>query len=547
MTRPILSLAAGLLTVVMILALPASAQEGKAEGQPAAEAKPEAAQAETPKAEAQPKPSKPDPKPEVKPEAEAKAPAAKPAAPSKPEAKPAEDKPATHTIKPELFKVEVSLKGNFESESMDEITIRPEAWTALKVAKAAAHGATVERGDVLVEFEVDDVDKAIDAQRRKVELAELTLKLAQENLKAMEALTPMSIEAAELSKQYADQDLARFHKIDRPMSEKIAEFDVESSQNYLDYQKEELRQLEKMYKADDLTEETEEIILRRARDMVKRYEFYLEQAKLYRDEMLEVRLPRAEKSIERSTKREGIDLARTKLALSVALNQARLEVESQKVSLGGDKERLDKLVADRQAMTIKAPNAGVVYYGRFKDGDWSGAASIADKLRKGGSVSANEIFMTVVKPRPIAIRAELPEKHLVEIRPGLRGKVQPTALPDVRLDATVASVTPVPVAAGKFEATIRVKLTADGESLMPGMSCSVKFMPYVNRRALTVPASAVSTDELDDQKHYVFLLTDGKQKKRQIQVGRKSGDKIEVLLGLEEGDQVVKEYPKDKK
>ena len=37
------------------------------------------------------------------------------------------------------------------------------------------------------------------------------------------------------------------------------------------YQKEELHQLEKMYKADDLTEETEEIILTRARHRLQTY------------------------------------------------------------------------------------------------------------------------------------------------------------------------------------------------------------------------------------------------------------------------------------
>ena len=172
----------------------------------------------------------------------------------------------------------------------------------------------------------------------------------------------------------------------------------------------------------------------------------------------------------------------------------------------------------------------------------------AAKLREGGSVAANEVFITIVKTRPMLIHTELPEKHLHQIRPGLRGKVQPTALPDLRLDATVASVSPLPISAGNLEATLRVNLPGEAEALVPGMSCSVKFIPYLNRRALTVPASAVSTDELDDQKHHVCLVTDdGEQKKRQVTVGKKTEDRVEILVGLEEGDEVVKEFPKDKK
>ena len=44
----------------------------------------------------------------------------------------------------------------------------------------------------------------------------------------------------------------------------MANFSVKSADNMLAYEKEELRQLEKMYKADDLVEETEEIVLKRA-------------------------------------------------------------------------------------------------------------------------------------------------------------------------------------------------------------------------------------------------------------------------------------------
>ena len=69
---------------------------------------------------------------------------------------------------------------------------------------------------------------------------------------------------------------------------------VKSSREYLDYTKEELRQLEKMYRSKDLTEETEEIILRRQRFQVESREQYLKEAELQRDQKLKVDLPRQE-------------------------------------------------------------------------------------------------------------------------------------------------------------------------------------------------------------------------------------------------------------
>ena len=73
------------------------------------------------------------------------------------------------------------------------------------------------------------------------------------------------------------------------MTVKSAEFMVKYYNFMLDYEKDELEQLEKMYEADDLTEETEEIVLKRQRNSVEFAEFSLENAKLSRDETLKVR------------------------------------------------------------------------------------------------------------------------------------------------------------------------------------------------------------------------------------------------------------------
>ncbi len=491
-----------------------------------------------------PKAEQPKPKPEAA-KPEAKQPKPKPEAAEK---KPAAEKPATHTVKPELLKIEVSLKGNFVAQSMSEIVVRPEAWASFKVVKAVDHGAAVQRGDVLAQFETEDIDKAIADQRAKLELAEVALAEAGENLKFLESSTPLDLASAERTKRMADEDYRRYLKVDRPLSVKSANFSVESSQNYLDYEKEELRQLEKMYKADDLTEETEEIILRRQRDAVKQQEHYLGLAKNRADETLNVTLPRLDESMKQSTQRMEFSRDKSTKTLPLALKRARLELDQLKVQKGKDDERLKDLLADREMMVIKAPAEGVVYYGQFKRGEWSGASSVAEKLEPGASITPKSVFMTVVKPRPMFIRIMVPEKNLHQFRTGLKGTVNPTGYPDLKLDATVTAIDAVPITAGSFEASLRINLDGRAEALMPGMSCNVKFVPYLKRNALTVPPSAVHTDELDEEKHYVCLLTkDGEQKKRSVTIGKKTEDKVEILVGVEAGDEVLKEFPKDKR
>ena len=544
MRRFILTLSMSLIVLAMIAAGQA-AEQGKSKSKAAAKKpEPAAEKSEPTKEKAKPAAKKAEEKPEEKPAAAAK-PAAKPAAgPARPSTPP---KPTTHTVKAGLLKIDVSLKGNFEPQSMKKVLIRPKAWATFKVLKAVKHGAEVEQGDVLVELEMEDIDQAIADQKAKLELAEVALTQAEETLRILEETTPLDLAAADRSKRQNDEDVKRFFKIDLPMSKKVANYNVEYSENYLEYQLEELRQLEKMYKADDLTEETEEIVLKRARDAVKRAEFYLEMDKIQRDETLEVRLPRLEESMNLSLVRQDLSLQQTKATLPLALRRSQLDLEKLKTQIRKDKERLEELEGDRKMMEIKAPTDGVVYYGEFKHGEWSGASTLADKLRPNGSITASSVFMTVVKPRPMVLRVKVPEKEIHLFRRGLRGTVQPTGYPDMRLAATVSKIDAIPFTAGSFYALLRVAVPEEADGLVPGMSCTAKFTPYLKKRTLIVPPSAVHTDELDDQKHYVMLVPEeGKPKKQSVTIGKKTKDKVEILDGLVAGDKVIKEYPKDK-
>ena len=189
--------------------------------------------------------------------------------------------PATVKVEKGPFKVEVDLTGVFESAKMSEVSIKPKAWAMPLVVESAVElGTPVKRGDILIELDREKIDKAIQDAEVEHSLGELALKHAEEEMPVLEKLLPLDLAAAERTKAQADEDLARFVEIDRPNSEKMAQFTVKSAVESLEYAKEELRQLEKMYRSKDLTEETEEIILRRTRFQVESSEVRLRQAEL---------------------------------------------------------------------------------------------------------------------------------------------------------------------------------------------------------------------------------------------------------------------------
>ena len=294
---------------------------------------------------------------------------------------------------------------------MTEVSIRPKAWVLpLVVERAIELGTPVKKGDILVEFDRDKIDKAIQDTEIENTLSDLALKQAEEELPILEKALPVDLTAAERSKTQADEDLKKFLEIDRSQSERNAQFMVKRSVEFLEYSKEELRQLEKMYRSKDLTEETEEIILRRQRFQVESSEFNLKEAELRRDQVLKVDLPRQEQRVRENAIKQSIDLEKARALLPLNVNQNRRAGQAQvRPRQVGRKTRRPSPRPRRVDRACAAD--GLVYYGRCERGHWSAAAT-APKLHKGGVIAPDEVFITIVAPRPVDIRATVDEKDL---------------------------------------------------------------------------------------------------------------------------------------
>ncbi len=137
-------------------------------------------------------------KPEKKEEPAAPAPAPKPAKEEPAHAPaPATPAPPTYTVKREPFKIQFELDGVFESRTMTEIIFHPEEWMNFTVLQAVEHGARVKKGDVLVEFDSEKIDKAIADLRTDQQIAEVALKQAEDQLSVLEKTTPLDLEASQ--------------------------------------------------------------------------------------------------------------------------------------------------------------------------------------------------------------------------------------------------------------------------------------------------------------------------------------------------------------
>src|SRR5262249_5140271 len=141
---------------------------------------------------------------------------------------------------------------------------------------------------------------------------------------------------AELALKHADEDLKYFNKVGKPEAEKKVHQYVKMVAFFLESEKEDLRQLEKMYKSKELTEETEKIILKRQQFWVDRMTYLFKQAEIDRDYTLKVTLPRQEKLLTDKVTLTTLALEKAKRTLAPQIN----EKEQALIKLRFDRDKI---------------------------------------------------------------------------------------------------------------------------------------------------------------------------------------------------------------
>jgi multidrug efflux pump subunit AcrA (membrane-fusion protein) len=442
-------------------------------------------------------------------------------------------KPKTAKVEKEKLTQTVTLKGVIEGEKGSELTLKPKVYAGpLVVKKAIEHGTTVKAGDVLVEFDLEKIDQQIKDAKTERESAVLALQMAELEAPLAEKQYAMDLAAAERDAKNAEDDFKKFKEIDRPLQVEAAEQALKSSAFFLETSRDELKQLSKMYKDKDLTEETEEIVLKRYKRTVEQNEFQFRAAKNRHEQLMKIDMPRRDIAAAEGVAKAQMALVKVKDVQSISQQLKKLSLAKMKADHAKSAERLADLEKDREAMTVKAPVAGMAYYGRTGKGSWLGGS-----LTVGGSVLFGDTFMTVVPVGKLTVRAEADEKEIIPLAVGNGGRVTPTSQPNVRLQAKIASLATAPMG-GKFE--VRADLLESKGKLVPGMTASMRVTTLTVADALTVPASAVH-DSDDGETKFVHLP--GKDRKQTVTVGITVGDRTQILSGLAAGDDILVSGP----
>jgi RND family efflux transporter MFP subunit len=217
-----------------------------------------------------------------------------------------------------------------------------------------------------------------------------------------------------------------------------------------------------------------------------------------------------------------------------ALDDAKAALESKKASYNGALQGARNLRASIQASEATMKLAGRQLRDTEIRAPFDGFVE-KRLVNTGELVKATTPVMTIVRLDPLKVTAEIPEKMVPWINTGRTVEVQVDAYPARRFNGKVSRLSPAVNASTRafpFEALVP---NADS-ALKPGTFARVHLESGKVDEVLTVPYAAL-------QYRYgvnrAFVLQGDKLAMRELSVGERLGDRIEVVSGLAAGDQVA--------
>lgn len=443
-----------------------------------------------------------------------------------------------YPVEPKKFSVVTSLEATFLPSQSAAIKINPEEWTDFTITSLVEHGSKVSKGSSLIDIDSRELGKKISALEKSIQLGELQLAQKKQDLQQLEITTPRSLEAYARSERETAEDLEHYISTHQALEVERAQRSVTRAEFSLASQEEELGQLLKMYGEDGKTEETEEIILKRARYYVEYARFSLESARKEADWELKTEIPRRLEAKKRAAENARIANAEAQQKLPRELRIKQQETAKAIEDHEEEKDKLAKLTADRAMMDITAPTDGIVYYGEIKDGKWSPDAA-AKLLQVGGKLRGHTTLMTIIPDKtPLQLHALAGEGQLAGTSIGATGYATTKNSPLKSFPVKVTSVATYPSTKGTFLTTLTAELPAD-MAVAPGTKASVKIITHSLDQALLVPLDYLKTEDNGD--HTVQVkLADGTTATRSVTVGVSNEKSAVVTGGIEQGQVLVK-------
>ena len=419
---------------------------------------------------------------------------------------------------------------------MRNASLKSEVEGSTTIISIVPEGTHVKEGDVVCELDASTLRDKETAQEIAVEKANALLGQANEDLAIQETQNTSDLSAAKLRIKLAKLDLAKFEMGEFPQQVADIKAELSTADANLTRFTESCsyirRLVQKGYKnqndleAEELNQKDAEFKLASAKEKLKVLETYTKERTLAE---LQANVTESELEIER-IRRKG----------NGQIIQFTAEQKARKLTYELEAKKFERLKAQIEACNIRATQDGQVVYANTRDGRSSDQVLI----EVGGAVRERQAIINLPDLDSMKVNARIHESRISMVHTGLPAKIKVDAYADEIFYGEVDAVASVPSSTSSFSRDIKeyeavIKILDDPEKvnkLRPGLTATIEILVERRDGVLQIPVQSVITI---GTKQFTFVVSGTSVVRKDITIGQTNERMIEVVSGLNEGDQVV--------
>lgn len=234
-------------------------------------------------------------------------------------------------------------------------------------------------------------------------------------------------------------------------------------------------------------------------------------------------------------------LERTRKQAISELAKARAKKLSTEAQSNIEQERIREYKDQIEKATMRAEIPGLVVYGGSGVRYWD-----SEPIKEGATVRERQTIITIPDTSSMAVKAKIHESAIKRVAKGQKATIHVDAFPDRELAGEVTKVAVLPDSEDRWmNPDLKVYetiITIDGnhEWLKPGMSAEVEILIETLENVLYIPIQSVVPW---GDKQVCYVLEGGTPQRRVVKTGELTVSFIQILEGLEEGEEVLVRPP----
>lgn len=343
-----------------------------------------------------------------------------------------------------------------------EYRVWPRSYSGQMILKdVAEHGSWVEKGQPMARLDRRSLEKQLEAAEIAEEQAEIALRAAHERAEMQTESLEWGLHRKELALERAAQELESWEEFERGQAEANQRLSAMYRKHGLEDALDELMQLEAMYTDDELTDATEEIVLKRSRRNLERSRI---SAELQERQAAHTR----ETDWKRTSMMRRVALEEAEMAMHHAQREAEMSMrslesgmQSAERALRDARQRLEDLHHDAEMLAMMAPARGVLLHGSLHQGGTS-------RHNEGGQLAPRQVAFSIIQPGKYAVKMHLSAELITQCSNGQSVEVKFG-------ETTLSGSLEFDRYAGPGGYAARIELDGEQAQLAVGDSVSVSF------------------------------------------------------------------------